>query len=81
MNEEVLDYVVDFLWPDAAVIVEVDGRQSHGTRAAFQRDRSRDARLTATGYRCLRFTHRDMTDTPAVVANRVRSVMRLGLAH
>jgi very-short-patch-repair endonuclease len=29
------------MWPDAGVIVEVDGGQTHVTRAAFQRDRTR----------------------------------------
>lgn len=33
-NEELLDYVPDFYWPRARLIVEVDGRQSHATRRA-----------------------------------------------
>lgn len=52
VNVRLLDYVVDFLWRDANVVVEVDGHQGHGTRRAFQEDRTRDARLTAAGYRC-----------------------------
>ena len=40
-------YEVDFCWPAERLIVEVDGRRHHGTRAAFERDRERDAVLTA----------------------------------
>lgn len=79
INEELPECTPDFLWPDAQVIVEVDGRDGHTTLAAFQEDRARDARLTAAGYRCLRFTYRDVLRDPAVVASRIRNVRRLGL--
>lgn len=74
MNEPVGDYTADFLWPDVGLIIEVDGRESHATRMSFQADRARDAMLTPAGYRTLRFTYRDVTREPAVVANRVRAV-------
>ena len=51
VNVPLLDYVVDFLWPDAALVVEVDGHSSHGTRRAFQADRDRDGRLAVAGHR------------------------------
>jgi very-short-patch-repair endonuclease len=76
VNVPLLDYVVDFFWPDARLIVEVDGHASHGTRAAFERDRDRDSRLAAHGFTTLRFTWRDVTSRPAVVANRIRRVLR-----
>ncbi len=44
---------VDFLWRDERVIVEVDGWASHGTHAAFERDRRRDARLENDGWRVI----------------------------
>jgi very-short-patch-repair endonuclease len=59
--------VVDFLWPDHALVVETDGWQTHGTRAAFERDRSRDQRLMLAGYRVVRFTWRQVFDRPAEV--------------
>ena len=40
---------VDFCWPAERLIVETDGFEHHGTRAAFERDRAKDARLTARG--------------------------------
>jgi very-short-patch-repair endonuclease len=72
VNEPLLGYVVDFLWPDARLIVELDGHAAHGTTEAFQRDRDRDSRLSAHGYRTLRFTWWDVTRRPAVVVDRVR---------
>jgi very-short-patch-repair endonuclease len=70
-----LDYVVDFLWPGASLVVEVDGRGTHGTRLAFQADRDRDGRLAVAGYRVVRFTWFDGTRRPAVVANRLRRLL------
>jgi very-short-patch-repair endonuclease len=75
LNVPLLDYVVDFLWQEAALVVEVDGHASHGTRHAFQVDRDRDGRLAVAGYRVLRFTWWDVTQRPAVVADRVRRLL------
>jgi very-short-patch-repair endonuclease len=76
VNEPLLGYIVDFLWPTACLIVEVDGRAAHGTSQAFQRDRDRDTRLVAHGYRTLRFTWWDVTRRPTVVTDRVRRSLR-----
>ena len=76
VNAEALGLTVDFLWPRAALVVEVDGRASHETRKGFEQDRDRDGRLTTAGYRVLRFTWRDVTTRPAVVAQRVATVLR-----
>lgn len=78
VNVPVLDYTADFLWPHARLVVETDGHGSHGTARAFQEDRARDARLTAAGYRTLRFTYADITQRPAVVADRIRRSLRHG---
>jgi very-short-patch-repair endonuclease/predicted transcriptional regulator of viral defense system len=51
---------VDFLWRRERLIVETDGHASHGTRAAFERDRARDRRLTIAGWRVVRFTWRQV---------------------
>jgi very-short-patch-repair endonuclease/predicted transcriptional regulator of viral defense system len=75
VNVPLLDYVVDFLWPQARLVVEVDGRGSHATRRAFQADRDRDGRLAVAGYRVLRFTWWDVTRRPAVVADRIRRML------
>lgn len=48
---------VDFMIGDR-LIVEVDGAAYHTDPAAFERDRRRDARLSALGFRVLRFSYR-----------------------
>jgi very-short-patch-repair endonuclease len=77
VNVPLLDYVVDFLWPEARLVVEVDGHASHGTHRAFQGDRDRDGRLAVAGYLVLRFTWWDVTRRPAVVADRLRRLLRV----
>jgi very-short-patch-repair endonuclease len=65
-------YEVDFYWPSHRLVVELDGWETHGTRAAFRRDRARDAALTAAGFRVLRFTW----DTePATALRRVSTLL------
>ena len=67
--------------PTHQVIVETDGFETHGTRAAFRADRAKDAALTASGYRVLRFTK---DDDPALAIKRLRRprvIQRLGFAR
>jgi Protein of unknown function (DUF559)/Transcriptional regulator, AbiEi antitoxin len=75
VNAPLLGLTVDFLWPQAALIVELDGRGSHDTRRAFQEDRDRDSMLVAAGFRVLRFTWWDVTSRPGVVVGRLRRAL------
>jgi very-short-patch-repair endonuclease len=75
VNAPLLDYLVDFLWPEARLVVEVDGRATHATHRAFQADRDRDGRLAVAGYAVLRFTWWDVTRRQAIVADRVRRLL------
>jgi hypothetical protein len=54
---------VDFYWPTHHLIVELDGWETHRTRAAFEQDRRRDAALTAAGWRVVRFTWHEPRET------------------
>ncbi len=65
----------DFLWPDAKLIVETDGRETHGTRRAFERDRRRDRRLMMLGYRVARFTWLDVEQRPGEVARTISALL------
>jgi very-short-patch-repair endonuclease len=76
VNVSIDRYVVDFLWPDQSLIVEVDGWESHRTRSAFEDDRARDARLAVLGYRVVRFTWRQMTRDAGEVAKTTRTLLR-----
>lgn len=63
---------VDFVWPLARLIVEVDGYAYHRSPTAFATDRERDVELVLAGYRVLRFTWEQVTRRPSYVARSVR---------
>jgi very-short-patch-repair endonuclease len=68
----------DFRWTDHRLIVEVDGFETHGTRQAFERDRARDRRLLAEGWRVARITQRQLDDHPKRLARELRALLRSG---
>jgi restriction endonuclease-like protein/putative AbiEi antitoxin of type IV toxin-antitoxin system len=68
VNARIEGIEVDFVWRDARLIVEVDGYSYHRSPSAFERDRERDAILTTSGWRVLRFTYAQVTYRPAWVA-------------
>jgi predicted transcriptional regulator of viral defense system len=68
-------YEVDCLWPDQHVAVELDGRAAHARAAAFEEDRARDAALTATGLRPVRFTWRRITEEPDDVLAELKATL------
>ncbi|MFS8038909.1 endonuclease domain-containing protein [Xanthobacter sp. AM11] len=61
-------YLVDLLWAEGRLVIEVDGYGPHSSRTAFARDRHRDYELSASRYRVLRLTHDEIMrrDTPAL---------------
>jgi hypothetical protein len=65
----------DFLWPDAALIVEADSRRVHGTAAAFEKDRRRDQLLAAAGWTVIRVTWRQVLDEPHAVSRTVHTLL------
>ncbi|MGI9627910.1 MAG: type IV toxin-antitoxin system AbiEi family antitoxin domain-containing protein [Longimicrobiales bacterium] len=71
---------VDALWRRNRVVVEIDGFTYHGHRVAFERDRHRDAKLHAAGYRVLRFTWRQITEESGVVLVRLASALAVNRA-
>jgi very-short-patch-repair endonuclease len=71
VNVRVGRHEVDFLWRDARLVVEVDGFAYHSSRAAFERDRLRDAELQAAGFRVMRVTWRQISDEPAALVARL----------
>lgn len=59
-NVQVRGHEVDFYWPEQRLVVEFDGWAYHSTRAAFERDRLKDAALQLAGERVIRVTHRQL---------------------
>jgi very-short-patch-repair endonuclease len=76
VNAFVEAHEVDAHWPDQRLVVELDGWAHHHDRHVFQRDRERDAALTASGWRVVRFTHHDVVRRPDRVVHTLR---RLGI--
>jgi very-short-patch-repair endonuclease len=75
VNARVAGFEVDFAFTNHRLVVETDGWQFHGHRAAFERDRRRDAALTRAGYRALRFTHDQVAHEPHAVAATVAAAL------
>lgn len=67
-NYRVAGFTADFCWPDARLIVEVDGHPFHSTRAAIERDHRRDLVHREAGYEVLRFTAKQLAEAPVYVA-------------
>ncbi len=65
----------DFHWPDHKLILETDGRETHLTGAAFERDRRRDQQLTLLGYRCPRTTWLQLDEEAEVVVGVLRRLI------
>jgi very-short-patch-repair endonuclease len=68
--------LVDFYWPKARLVVEVDGYEFHKTRAQFEEDRRRDAKLQLVGERVLRFTDPQLKRRPGEAAVIVKGLLR-----
>ncbi len=67
---------VDMLWSQQRLAIETDGEETHGTRAAFQRDRWRDQVLVAAGYRTARVTWAQVKDEPNAVVSRIARMLK-----
>lgn len=66
---------VDFLWRDAGLIVETDGRRYHDTMSAFEDDRRRDQLLVLNGWRVIRCTWRQVVGDPEGLAHTLRAIL------
>ena len=61
---------VDFLWPAASLVVEVDGGKIHSRRRKLERDYDKNLLLDAAGFTVKRFTWRQVQyDGPRVIAS------------
>lgn len=66
---------VDFAWPSALLVVEVDGFEFHSDRASYRRDRRRTTALARAGWTVLRFSWEDVTHSPDWVVDSVREAL------
>jgi very-short-patch-repair endonuclease len=65
----------DCIWRAHRLIVELDGRATHDTRAAFERDRARDRALNVAGWRVVRVTWRHLHADERQLAQDLRDLL------
>lgn len=78
VNLMVEGWLVDAVWFDRRVVVELDGNGGHRTPAQLERDHSRDLQLRAAGFTVVRYTWAQVTKEARFVAADLRRL--LGLA-
>ena len=79
VNEEVLGYECDAVWPAARLIVEADGGAFHTPKPAREADYERSAALAVAGWRVVRFTYDQVVFEPRLVAARLHALLRQGV--
>lgn len=68
--------IVDALWRSPyALVAEIDGFGTHGTRMAFEADRARDAELLLAGLRVVRFTRRRVVGDARAVGATLHALL------
>ncbi len=68
--------VVDIAWPEARLIVELDGRRWHATTQAHVEDRRRDRLAAEHNWLTLRFGWQEIVERPDLVVDECRAARR-----
>lgn len=63
INHDVESMMVDAVWHDAKVVVELDGFEFHKLPRDLRNDNARTRRLVLAGYRVIRFVWRDLVES------------------
>jgi predicted transcriptional regulator of viral defense system len=75
MNFVVGGYELDAYWEPERFVVELDLYETHGTRAAFERDRLRQEELKLIGIEMIRVTGPRLQREPGAVAERIGTLL------
>lgn len=70
------EYEVDAYWPAERFGVELDVYETHGTRAAFERDRVRQETLKLQGIETIRITGPRLDAEPTEVIERIETLLQ-----
>jgi len=73
------DYVFDFGWYSARLLIEIDG-SIHERADVQENDKAKAIHATSQGFRVLRFVNNDVWDRPAWVVAQVRDAMNTGVS-
>jgi very-short-patch-repair endonuclease len=71
VNVMIAGILVDAVWWQPKLVVELDGRDNHSSWGQIQRDRSNEMRLRAAGFDTLRYGTAQLEEEPALVAGDV----------
>lgn len=69
------DVIIDVVFRDLKLAVEVDGRSIHDRAVQSEADKERDRELQKLGWVILRFVWRDVCDRPHLVLRDIRAVI------
>lgn len=75
MNFYVAQYELDAYWPELRFAVELDLFETHGTRAAFERDRRRQEELKLLGIEMIRVTAPRLRREPRTVIGNLKTLL------
>jgi very-short-patch-repair endonuclease len=75
MNIYIAEHEIDAYWEEERFAVEVDGWDTHRTRAAFERDPLRIEELKLAGIDAIRITARRIAREPDAVGERLRILL------
>jgi very-short-patch-repair endonuclease len=68
-------YRVDFAYPEKRLLIELDGRATHGTAEAFEADPIRQNALVLDGWVVLRFTWKQLRERPSYVVETIERAL------
>ncbi|HYG97001.1 MAG TPA: hypothetical protein VD741_07815 [Solirubrobacterales bacterium] len=75
MNFNLSGYELDAYWPQFRFAVELDLFETHGTRAAFERDRRRQEELKLLGIEMIRITRPRLLREPKAVIDNLATLL------
>jgi very-short-patch-repair endonuclease len=75
MNFNVAGFELDAYWPSHRFAVELDVFETHGTRAAFERDRRRQEELKLVGVEMVRITGTRLKREPGATIERLTTLL------
>ncbi|HET7455204.1 MAG TPA: hypothetical protein VFJ76_06755 [Solirubrobacterales bacterium] len=75
MNFNVAEYELDAYWPDLRFAVELDVFETHGSRAAFERDHVRSEELKLLGIEMIRITAPRLKREPRAVLRNLAALL------
>lgn len=70
-------YLVDLVWFDGKIVVEIDSYRCHSSRSEFANDRHRDYELQLSGFLVLRLTHAGVMTDIELAIDKIRDLVNL----